>query len=89
MVWTIRFKPKASKELEKLDPQTQRLIWNFIRKKLRDEEDPRRLGEPLKGPLKSFWRYRVGNYRLICDIHDRTITIEILKIGHRRDIYKS
>ncbi len=87
MTWTIEFRPKAAKQFKKLDKQAQLTIRAFLRNKIQNEVDPRRLGAPLKGEFKNFWRYRVGDYRLICNIRDQTITIEILKIGHRRNIY--
>lgn len=86
--WTIEFKPKAEKQFRKLDHQTQKIIQKFLRERLQKEQDPRRLGTPLTGELGDFWRYRIGDYRLICNIEDRTMTIEILKIGHRKDIYR-
>ena len=88
MVWTIKFKPKAAKQFKKLDKQTQIIIRDFLRKKLQNQKDPKIFGKALTGDLKSFWRYRIGDYRLICDIQDHIITIEVLKIGHRRDVYK-
>lgn len=86
--WTITFKPKAAKQFKKLDKQAQILIRNFLRDKLQYEQDPRRVGAPLKGEMGDFWRYRIADYRLICNIQDQVITIEILKIGHRKDVYK-
>ena len=87
LTWTIEFRPKAVKQFRKLDRQAQLTIRAFLRNRLQNEDDPRRLGAPLKGEFKDFWRYRVGDYRLVCDIHDQTITIEVLKVAHRRDIY--
>ncbi len=86
--WTIVFKRKAEKQFRKLDHQNQKLIQKFLREKLQKEQDPRRFGTALKGDLGEFWRYRVGDYRLICSIDDHIVTIEILKIAHRRDVYK-
>ncbi len=52
-------------------------------------DHPRRTGKPLSGPFGTFWRYRVGDCRVVCDIQDDTITILILRVGHRRDVYRT
>ncbi len=86
MSWTVKFDKKAKKEFKSLDRKVQRQIDKFILKLIKSA-NPRLFGEVLKGSLKSFWRYRVGNYRLICHLEDNTVTILVLKIGHRKDIY--
>lgn len=86
--WKIDFKPSAFKELKKLDHKAQKDILAFL-DKITHEPSPRTIGAPLKGTLKSFWRYRVGNYRIICDVDDQEIVILILHVGHRKDIYKN
>jgi len=85
----IEFHPKAEKELSKLDRDVARRILRFLRERVAPLEDPRSLGESLKGPeLGRFWKYRVGNYRLICHIHARKVTILVVRIGHRREVYR-
>ncbi len=86
MSWTIKFDKKAKKEFKNLDRQAQTQIDKFILKLIKSA-NPRLFGEVLKGSLKSFWRYRIGNYRLICHLEDNTVTILVLKVGHRKDIY--
>ncbi|HWG20183.1 MAG TPA: type II toxin-antitoxin system RelE/ParE family toxin [Terracidiphilus sp.] len=89
MAWTIRFADTARKQLAKLDPQTARRITKFLRIRLGACDDPRSLGHALKGEeLGEYWRYRVGDYRILCDIRDSELVILTLAIGHRREIYR-
>ncbi|OJW47878.1 MAG: hypothetical protein BGO67_03035 [Alphaproteobacteria bacterium 41-28] len=86
--WTLEFTERANKDFKKLDAETYRRIKNFIDKSLLQAENPRLLGKPLSGNLKEFWRYRVGDYRLVCEIFDHKLTIVALKIDHRSKVYK-
>lgn len=89
MAWTIEFDPAAAKELGKLDPQTARRILKFLRERIAPAQDPRNIGEALKGrTLGNFWRYRVGDHRLIVDIDDHAVRVLVLRIGNRRDVYR-
>jgi len=89
LAWRVELHPKAEKELLKLDRNVARKIVRFLRERVAPLEDPRSLGEPLRGPeLGRFWKYRVGNYRLICHIHDPKVTILVVRIGHRREVYR-
>lgn len=89
MVWAIEFHPQAEKDLSKLDRQTASRILRFLRERVAPLEDPRSLGEALKGPeLGRFWKYRVGDYRLICHIEGQRVTILVVRVGHRRDVYR-
>ena len=88
MNWTIEIDEKAKDELLKLDREARKRIIKFIDERLLKLDDPRKLGESLKGNLSGFWRYRVGDYRLICDIEDSKVNILVIGIGHRRNIYK-
>ena len=88
MAWRIEFHPQAEKELSKLDREVARRIVRFLGERVAPLEDPRSLGEALKGPeLGRFWKYRVGDYRLICHIQDQRVTILVVTVGHRRDVY--
>ena len=89
MGYRIEFDPRAEKELEKLDREVARRILRFLRERVAVLDDPRSIGEALRGPeLGRFWKYRVGDYRLICHIQDQRITVLVLRVGHRRDIYR-
>ena len=87
MVWTIEFSSRAEKQLRKLDKQIVRRILGFLEKKVKN--DPQSSGKCLKGQLSDFWRYRVGDYRLICRLEDSRLIVLVLEIGHRRDIYNT
>jgi mRNA interferase RelE/StbE len=88
LVWTIEFDPAAVKELKKLDPQVARRITGFLRERIASLEDPRAIGQALAGEKPgAFWKYRVGDWRVIAKIEDRRIVIVVLRIGNRRDVY--
>lgn len=89
MAWLIKFSKKAFKDLEKLDKQTAQRVTRFLRERVALLDDPRSIGEALEGPkLKDFWKYRVGDYRIVSTIEDRTICILVVKIGNRREVYR-
>ena len=89
MAWRIEVSEEADRQLDKLDPQISRRILKFLHDRVAPLDDPRSIGEPLHGPeLGQFWRYRVGDYRLICSIQDKLILILVLRVGHRREIYE-
>jgi mRNA interferase RelE/StbE len=89
MAWRIELDPAADKELGKLDPQTARRILTFLHGRVAQLEDPRSIGEALKGSrLGEFWKYRVGDYRIISHIEDAAVRILVVRIGNRRDVYR-
>lgn len=89
MVWKIELDPAAVKELGKIDPQAARRIVKFLQERVSLLDDPRSLGEALKGSaLGEFWKYRVGDYRIISSIQDSVVTILVVRIGNRRDVYR-
>ena len=88
MMYKVIYTPQAFKTLEKMDKYTKTLIYAWIDKYLNECEDPRSRGKALKGDRKDQWRYRVGDYRIIAKIDDGKLIILIIKIGHRREIYK-
>lgn len=89
MNYKVVFTERAKKELKKLDKHTAALILGWIRKNLEGCENPRLHGRGLTANRSGQWRYRIGDYRLLAEISDETITILILNVGHRRDIYKN
>ena len=72
----------------KLDRAAQRSIQRFLRDRLSPADNPRQWGKPLQGEKRGLWRYRVGDYRLICDIQDEQITVLVLEVGHRKNVYR-
>lgn len=89
MAWRIEFEDSALKELTKLDKQVARRILAFLRERVAVLDDPRSVGEALKGSkLGEFWKYRVGDYRIITNIEDGVMRILVLKIGNRREVYR-
>ena len=86
--YEVRLEKSAQKNLKKMDKNDSKIIMAWISKNLVNCEDPYIHGKSLQGNLKGKWRYRVGNYRLICNIDDEKIVILILEAGHRREIYK-
>ena len=87
MAWTIKVSETAQKQIKSLDKSTQRRLIDFLRLRI-SVSNPRQTGKPLKGQKKDLWRYRMGDYRIICDLQDKQITVLILAIGHRSKIYK-
>ena len=90
MAWLVEFDPAAAKELRNLDPPVARRIVAFLRERLRVLDDPRSIGEALRGDaLGEFWKYRLGDHRVIARIVDRRVLIVVVRIGHRREIYRA
>jgi len=88
LAWRIKFEDKALKELAQLNSATQRRILHYLRERITDTVNPRQLGMPLKGQLSEYWRYRVGNYRVLCDIQDETLIVLVIRIAHRSKVYR-
>jgi len=88
MQYKVEYTAKAVKELKKLDKPTRALIFGWIEKNLVDCDNPRRHGKPLSANRQGQWRYRIGDYRLLAEIEDEKITILVLTVGHRREIYQ-
>lgn len=88
MAWKIELGVHAAKDLNQLDRQHARRLLQFLHERVAKLDDPRTIGEALHGELGEFWKYRVGDYRLLCKIHDQIITVTVVKIGHRREIYR-
>lgn len=85
--WKIEFSDRARRDLRKFNRQIRDRLINFI-KDLQTLPNPRSIGKVLSGPLGSYWCYRMGDYRIICNIRDNVLVIEIIRLGHRREIYK-
>jgi len=87
-MYHIEFSGQAKKQFKKLDKHTQQMIGKYIDKNLESVDNPRKYGKALAGTLRGLWRYEVGKYRLICEIKDGVLQILVLKIGHRREVYR-
>ena len=88
MVWIVELDPLAEKDLSKLDKQVALRILKFLNERLKISKNPRLLGEHLKGKYSDYWKYRVGDYRIISRIIDSNVTIMVIKIGNRREVYR-
>jgi mRNA interferase RelE/StbE len=88
LAWTIDYTQTARKQLKKLDKPAARRILDFMDNRVAKQEDPRSLGKALTGPLGTLWRYRVGDYRVICEIHRSAVRILVIRIGHRGEVYR-
>jgi mRNA interferase RelE/StbE len=86
LAWTIEYAESVRKQLRKLDKSDARRIVDFMDQRAASD-DPRRLGKALKGPLGDLWCYRVGDFRVICEIQDGVLTVLVLQIGNRREVY--
>ena len=89
MAWAINYTETAKKQLRKLDKQTARRIVDFMDERVASLEDPRSIGKVLTGPmLNAYWRYRVGDCRILCDIQDGALCVLVIELGNRKDIYR-
>lgn len=87
-MYTLIYSKKVLKDLKKVDKQLQKNIYNWIDKNLQNCINPREKGKALSYNRVGQWRYRIGNYRLICEIKDKELIILALEFGHRKNIYK-
>ena len=89
MVWIISYTESSSKQLKKLDKQTALRVLDYMDERVEVLADPRSLGKNLKGPkVGEYWRYRVGDIRVICNIVDGQMTVLVIEIGNRREVYR-
>ncbi|CAG9933265.1 type II toxin-antitoxin system RelE family toxin [Candidatus Nitrotoga arctica] len=88
MAWTIDYAETAKAQLRKLDKQTARRIVDFMDERVAGRENPRDSGKALTGSLGGFWRYRVRDCRVICDIQDGVLRVLVVQVGNRREIYR-
>jgi mRNA interferase RelE/StbE len=88
MAWKVEISPAALKQLSKLDKPVSRRILKFLHERVAKLDDPQTIGGRLQGTLSEFWKYRVGDYRLICSLENDRLVVLVLRIGHRGEIYK-
>ena len=87
MSWIYKFDQRALKELKKLGKQAQQEIVAYLDERVVNEAAPRRFGKGLKADLVGLWRYRVGDFRILCQIVDGELLVLVVAVGHRKDVY--
>ena len=87
-MWELRFSKRADKQLSKMDAGVRRVILSWLLKNIDGCEDPRAHGKGLTSNRSGEWRYRIGDYRVLCDIQDEELIVLAIEIGHRREVYK-
>jgi len=88
LAWRAEIKATAEKQMAKLDRQAQVNILSYLRERVLAADNPRQVGKALHGDKRGLWRYRTGDYRLICDIRDEDKVVVVLAIGHRKQVYR-
>lgn len=86
MIWRVEFTKRADKQLSKLAHEVQQDVVSYLEHVV-TSGDPRNFGKPLVGDLSGFWRYRVGKFRIICDLIDERLIVEVIEVGKRETIY--
>ena len=87
MAWTVEVSDISEKQLRKLDRPIQKRLLDWLDDRIEGCKNPRHFGEPLRGDVNGLWRYRVGNYRVICEIQEQQLVVLALAVGHRRGMY--
>ena len=87
MAWTVEYDPRVEKDLKAIDRAMQREILEYMDTRIAVDEDPRRFGKSLRHERRGLWRYRVRDYRIVCDIRDSTQVVHVLTIKHRSIAY--
>ncbi len=88
MAWTIEYDEGALADLKKLDRQIQREILDYMDKRIGKAQDPRTFGKPLRHSKFGLWRYRVRDYRIICELRDGQLRVLVVAVAHRSTVYK-
>jgi mRNA interferase RelE/StbE len=88
LTWRVEFDERARRDLRRLDTAIQERILKYLRDHVVTEGQPRRYGETLKGIMAGLWKYRVGDYRVVCKIQDVQAKVLVLRVGHRREVYR-
>ncbi len=88
MAWTIEYEQAALDQLRKLDRSVQRRIVDYMDERIAPADNPRRHGHALTGRFSGLWRYRVGDYRIVCRIENDHLVVLVVGIGHRKDVYR-
>jgi mRNA interferase RelE/StbE len=86
--WTVKFDPRALAELQKLDRSAQKRITRFLQERIAGHSNPRWTGKALTKEMAGLWRYRIGDYRTVCAINDVRRSVLVLRVAHRKDVYR-
>ena len=89
MAWSVEFIDTAKRQLAKLDRKWQAAILDFLEDQITPLDDPRSRGKPLAGDRKGLWRYRVGDYRILCELRNDELIVLVVTIGHQRRVYRN
>ncbi|MCO5733171.1 type II toxin-antitoxin system RelE/ParE family toxin [Rhizobium sp. SSA_523] len=89
MAWTIEFDTKAIKQLQKMGDREARRVRDYLHERIKPLDNPRDAGLAMQGTkFAHLWRYKVGDYRIICEIKDKKLIVLVVEVGHRREIYR-
>jgi mRNA interferase RelE/StbE len=88
LAWRVEITRTAQRQIGKLDRQVQTTLIRYLREQVEQSDDPRQQGKALRGEKKGLWRYRVGDYRIICHLRDDSKTVVVLTLGHRKEVYR-
>lgn len=88
MAWKVKYSDTAAKQLAKLDKPNARRIMDYMDKRIALKSDPRSTGKALTGQFSGLWRYRVGEFRVICEIQDNALRVLVVQLGDRKEVYK-
>jgi mRNA interferase RelE/StbE len=88
LAWTLRISETARRQLKKLDRSTAQTLLRYLNRLVLETEDPRQRGKGLSANLTGLWRYRVGDYRVICDIQNGELVVLVLQVSHRSQAYR-
>jgi len=88
LAWAIEFDLDAAEEFRKLDRTVQLAIRRYLRERIATDDDPRRFGKPLIADKSGLWRYRIGDFRLVCRLEHERLVVLVLAVGHRKEVYR-
>lgn len=89
MTWAIEVTETAARQIKKLGPDAEKRLYQYLGNRIAPLHDPRQLGKQLRSSqFPNLWRYRIGNYRILCEIDDHQLRVLVVKAGHRRTVYR-
>jgi mRNA interferase RelE/StbE len=88
LAWRIEYDPRAIDDLNRLSRQIRQEIVRYLETRIATADNPRLFGKPLRHGLAGLWRYRVRDYRIVCQLRDETLIVLVVGVGHRRDVYR-